>query len=635
MARKKETNGIQDTVERLFGNDEYRTNLSKLVSENRELFKPYLLNDAKVPYVFERSTECDNLIKNVLLLWEASNSYDFAIKVVKGKLDQREISKRLDQEREKMEVKFKAYGYWLHRFNSLKENLSDSFDMTKSSLEDCLETDSIQGVIQSSSPYAIRAVRLLEKVEEEGRVTQLTLDQLTEKAWALYRLGIEQQAIEIAGQITKEDPTRSDAWLLLAMDTLANQNRAAREYSRYVFEAEYADVLSAHERWAEEMQDEAANKYFTAKTREKDILFNALLHWPKSESQTIWGEQYKNSKARERVRTLCIDWLFSLVQPDSSFGNLRGAYQINGLEPEYEQRYSSYPYFKDDLNSKPCHGLNKVEMAVAKLICDEYDQKLNPKYDFISPDNQLLELKLLHVRFVLQLNSYESARKWYIEQARKLQGEQVEQILKNRSLLNAFTTHLSLFNLQDFLFTIEQINTNLENDRQASRYFVELNFCRKAYDHAFVRAQYKHCIKISQQAQSLSKQISGSAPTDVFCTDSETNKLTTKYWKYLEILAASKACTEHNYVHQLHSFLLESLLSVSEPETYFSNESEYMPSHYDYEYDDEWYSPSYGSSIIESGLWLSAIERLATESKLSEQKRKMCISLSNKLQDFK
>ncbi|TOL78528.1 hypothetical protein CGH89_24535, partial [Vibrio parahaemolyticus] len=95
--------------------------------------------------------------------------------------------------REKMEVKFKAYGYWLHRFNSLKENLSDSFDMTKSSLEDCLETDSIQGVIQSSSPYAIRAVRLLEKVEEEGRVTQLTLDQLTEKAWALYRLGIEQQ----------------------------------------------------------------------------------------------------------------------------------------------------------------------------------------------------------------------------------------------------------------------------------------------------------------------------------------------------------------------------------------------------------------------------------------------------------
>lgn len=344
MARRKEIDGIQATVERLYGNDDYRSILTKLVKE--KVFKKHLQENT-TQHTFKRSDECDNLIKNVLLLAEVFHSDKFAMKIIQGKVRPQEIHEQIKIEKAKMDAKFKTYGYWLNRLSSLDSKLSGDFDMETASLEDLLETDKSTDFLLSSSPYALRAVKLLEKVEEEGRLSKLSPEQKTDKAWAMYRLGVEKQALDLAYHVTKNDPTNSEAWLLLAMDAINNQRKATQKYSRYSLEAEIAEPLSSHERWAEEMQDEAVSNYFDAKFKEKEILFNALLHWPKSERPSFLGGGYRNPKSRSQVLNLCVNWLFNLLEPYNNFAssriNLHRAYEMNGLGPEFRMMRKSYP----------------------------------------------------------------------------------------------------------------------------------------------------------------------------------------------------------------------------------------------------------------------------------------------------
>lgn len=612
MANKLTTNSILDTVRRLFRDDRQRKILSKYVSEGA--FNGHTDSSAGVT-TFIRSSECDNLIKNVLALDVLLGSPKEVVRIVKGEVSKRALKERLAQEKSKLEVKFKAYGYWLERINSLQDLLEPDFDFQSITLEDELSASISNNYYSSSSPYALRAVKLLERIEEEGRNSKLDTEQLTEKAWALYNLGLHDQANELAKEITSSDTTCSEAWMLQVLNMHRLQSEASREQIQYSLERENAEPLSSHERWAEEMQEDAFNKFHKAKTNERDLIFPAFLYWPEDQDSRI--DKYKQPEARKQIRNGCIDWLFTLLTPYNNYCSqvdYTKLHEINGLSPEFEyKKRQSNSYLRTDLSAYPAHGLTDIEVQAAKLICEEID---NNKYSRHSSVEGLhLELKLLHIRYALSLNGYHESKEQFLKSLEYASSSDILQIQHNYYLFSALMTHLSGDGFSLLQKRLESLVDKVQRENDERYSLINLNLLRKSYDHAYCRNQFDDCIAISEQALLIAPQSIKEAPRDLSLSPSgiSANNLSEKFWRYLALKAATQAdVTESNF-----DAVKSVLLSVGNPKTYFSDEKEYMVVDCD-EYDD-YYFTAYGESIIETGEWLNALQRLSSGPNISEQ----------------
>jgi len=177
MARKAESNGAIETLRRLFGTDQDCKLVSKYARESR--LKNHL--EASPGIVFKRSPGCDNLIKNLLALDSVFNSQKLVTRLADGEVQAAELHQEIERARERLEQKLQAYGYWVDRLNSLEVVLREQPSLEDFALEDRLSVD-VQGkTAGKGATYALRAVQLLEKVEEQGRISLLSPDQLNEK----------------------------------------------------------------------------------------------------------------------------------------------------------------------------------------------------------------------------------------------------------------------------------------------------------------------------------------------------------------------------------------------------------------------------------------------------------------------
>jgi len=622
MSRNKTTNGVAETLERLFGRADDRKLLSKYVGTG--VFDQHL--EEGDPKVFKRSTECDNLIKNILALDNVFRSQDLTIEAVKGTLSAKKAIERILSEKVKMGEKFKAYGYWLNRTPSLIQLFENGFNMEAATIEDLLEPSPHEHNLGSSSPYALRAVRLLEKVEEEGRLSKLSPEQQIEKAWALYRLGLRVQAVSLATEATKADPTLSEGWVLLADNSLVNQATINKDYQSYVVQKDIADPLSSHEQWAEEMQSHAAGEYFGEKRKEKHILFNALYFWPREEDNP---DLYAHLTLRGMVRASCIDWLFTLLEPynnyrENQFDTVK-TYKAIGLYPEYTRKFRP-SLNEEDVSDLPSHSLNDIEFKVAHIICEETDNPSDKiRFRSTAHDPFLRELKLLHIRYALNTGNYKKAKAKFRRTLKSVHSREILQIIKNENLRNAFITNVSDENLSEVL---ANLNAKLELDRRKEQGFIELNLARKSYDHNIWRGQFSECICIASDAYDLLENLKIDAPDDSFYQIYASNKLSSQFWRYLQILAACQSEEAGMY----DDLTVSTLLLVPEPDTYFSNESDYM-SHQCDEYMD-WYQPVYGDSIIESGQWLNSLARVIDNGGLSDSDYSIAENIRSKLKSL-
>lgn len=627
MANKRQSNGILDTLQRLFGSDEQRSLLSKYVSSG--IFKHHLVQSKKT--IFIRSNECDNLIKNVLALDVILGSQNEVIKVIKGEMSSSLIKERLHQERLKLDTKFKAYGYWLNRIPSLQALLNSEFDFQTAAIEDKLSSDVPNDFLSQSSPYALRAVRLLEKVEEDGRLSKLNSQQLSDKAWALYRLGLYEQAVDIAYVTTAEDPSCSECWMLLAINLQREQRDASEERSRYALERENAEPLSAHESWAEEMESDAADKYVSAKDKERKVIFPALLHWPKDEKSPRSGFKYPEN--RQAIRKACIEWLFTLISPSNGFCHnidLSKSYEINGLGPEHEmwRKEHSFMNFTHRSNLPPI-DLSDIELQVAEIALSELKNPL----DWIQPftlQSMTLRLKLLHIRFVLNLGDYQQVRDQFLEDLRIFSTNEALKLIHNHNLFSALITHLSSNGFADLQKYLKCIGAGLKSEVDDKTSLIELNFLRKSYDHAFVRDQYDNCLDVATQALEYIRKHGDKRPRDLSNkpTDTKSNNLSEKFWQYLALRAGVLIKQNDDNVELIKS----TLLSIEHPAEYFNDESAYMVVESD-EFED-WYSPPYGDSIITNGEWLNALKSIAEYSDLSEKETLLTQKIVSNLEDL-
>lgn len=600
MARKTETNSVTDHLKRLFGHDADRSLIAKLAGEDWSPLKKHQLAPDSGSISLKPSTACDNLIKNLVALTNAFNSPKLACDLANGQVSKATLHREIEDARKRLEKKLKAYGYWFNRLHSLETILNEKPSLEEFALEDKLLVDS-HGKAGQGEPYALRAVQLLEKVEEQGRSSLLSLEQMNEKAWALYRLGLSDQAVSVARQVVRADPEHPESWMLLAIHSISQLRSARQESAYYELQHDEAEPMSAHENWAGEMQGLAEEQVSKALADHRTVVFTALLYWPKDE-QSRYGS-YRYSEIYEQMRTWCIDWLFQLLQPNVNDVlnrvNLQLVYQANGLAPEFAWN-AKLPSLCFEQCDRP-HALSELQMQAAEKISREWDELIEPS-EFFS------KLKMLHIQFVLGFSGYEALHQRILRDLKKLRWNDLLLILQKPSLLQALTTHCAGSGVDELWSHFEGLAEQVEKEQRESFVLLKANLLSMAYHHAFLRDQFAGCLRMAREAQTLMEASPDYAPPKLGPTEeNETTYLKPKYWKYLELRAALEIATESEEAQQ-------TLLSVAQPGSYFANEADYLI--LSREWVDElntaeyWYFAPYGQSILSSGRWLQMLEKL-------------------------
>lgn len=615
MARRPESNGVKETLQRLFGHDDDRSLLAKLAG--REPLKQHRLDPDSGSNVFKRSTECDNLIKNLLALDAVFNSQDLVCEMAEGKVSSAKLHQEIGRARARLEQKLHAYGYWVDRLSSLEAVLKEQPSLEDFALEDRLSVDSQGSTVGKGSPYALRAVQLLEKVEEQGRSSLLSPDQLTEKAWALYRLGLSDQAVVAARQAIEVDPEHAEAWMLLAIQCINEKRSAQQEVAYYQFQKEEAETMSAHERWAEDMRDMADDRRAKALTDHRAVVFPALRSWPRDHENPY--RRYRYRESYEQIRNWCIDWLYSLLQPNIACLSMdvdwQRAHAVNGLAPEFvwQEKLSSYPARWKGRGER-AHGLSELEEQVAEQICREWEELVGRHEDFAFFQRSLLEsskpffkLKLMHIHFVLGLSGYEALRQRFLDDLRYLRWEDLSVILHQPSLFQALTTHCAGAGLEELIRRFDGLVEQVAQEQQKDFVLLKSNLLCRTYRHGIVRGEFASCLRVAQEAQAfLAASPSFEPPQQLGASEEgQSTTLSLKHWKYLELRAAIEIAPESLEAQQ-------TLLSVAQPAHYFADEADYLIHEAgDLEgFDDGGYVAPYGESILTSGRWLQAVETL-------------------------
>lgn len=107
MARKLESNGVQETLQRLFDNDQDRSLVTKFAG--KDPLKKHRLEPDSNSNVFKRSVACDNLIKNLLALDSVFNSQELVCRFAEGKVPPTELHQEIKRARARLEKKLRAY----------------------------------------------------------------------------------------------------------------------------------------------------------------------------------------------------------------------------------------------------------------------------------------------------------------------------------------------------------------------------------------------------------------------------------------------------------------------------------------------------------------------------------------------
>lgn len=620
MARKIELNGVKATLERLFGHDDDRSLLAKFAG--KQPLQQHRVDPAKSSNVFTRSAACDNLIKNLLALDAVFDSQDFVCEVAKGEVSAAKLHQEIVRAKARLEKKISAYGYWADRLDKLEAILHEHPSLEDLALEDRLITPDRGDVGGGSTPYAVRAVRLLEKVEEQGRKSILSPKQLNDKAWALFRMGLADQAIEIAREVVDADPEHAESWMLLAIHAIEQKRASDRDVAYYEFQQEEADPMSSHERWAEDMRDMAEARRSEALTNHRTIVFSALRYWPRDNENP--HRRYRYRANYEQIRNWCLDWLFGLTSPDTRCLSTG----VDWLRANEVRDGSASVWWKENLhkhqerwtaNEGSLQHLSSLEIEVARHLCLEWQEQALAHTSFSFFQRDLLEsikpfvpLKLLHVHHVLSLPGYSEMRDHFLDSLRHLRKEDLSVILHQPALLHTFILHCGSLGSADMLERFNRIVDKIGEEHREQFLLFKLNLMRRAYHQAFGRAEFSFCVEVARDAHHVLEKAPDYEPKELGMDESQGNTLSAKHWKYLELRAAVEIWAESESART-------SLLSVNEPAAYFSQEAAYLIQEVvDFEFGEECYVAPYGDSIITSGQWLRAVNELVESGALSD-----------------
>lgn len=169
--------------------------------------------------------------------------------------------------------------------------------------------------------------------------------------------------------------------------------------------------------------------------------------------------------------------------------------------------------------------------------------------------------------------------------------------------------------MKELIGRFDNLVEQVAQEQRKDFVLLKSNLLCRAYHHGFVRDEFASCMLVAQEAQAFLEASAGFESHQLgLSEDGQSNTLSLKHWKYMELRAAIEIAPESVEAQQ-------ALLSVAHPAGYFADEADYLI-HNSADIEgviDEWYEAPYGESILASGQWLQAVEALYKAGIYSDQ----------------
>lgn len=538
--RDKETGGLQATIERLTGKTPCPKHLRD--AGNKYLNTPLFPASRKTSLSVQEKLKlpnADTLLMNALTLDEVFRGKTPAVvEIIDGKINKVQLAALIKDAESEMKRRFEVYAYWNQRITALRSVLLDQdLDLKTASLNEQLNKYEPGTQLKPAVSFALRAVQQLENVEESGRLARPTANEYAAQADAYMALGDYAKAGKKARQAVDMDPQHARGWFLRVMAAVKQRSAAAREMQHQRLVAtEIAEPMSAHESMAYELENEAASEASRHHEHLAAILPQAILHWPRLNQ---W--QYEHEDQRIIVRDLFLEHAFALISLGSSPCRTRTVFLVNGLGPEWGLKYDN-PEINKFIEETEIAELpfGDVERSALTQLVAEYDKH---PYTFFTPVGRPYlcnDLKLLHLRWVLNMQGYEQHWKRLSENFLGFPASIFEyEILGNDRLASLWQMHQALHGGAPSVLTVlTHWQNKTTKDRQAQTSMLLLRRYAGLYHHQFARREFTCSINTARLAQQVTGDKNargGTSPHPL--EDIDTPIQNALYWQYLEALA--------------------------------------------------------------------------------------------------
>jgi hypothetical protein len=612
MARKKASDGVLATIERLTGKVPCPMSLRGAL--NKYLYQEQLFEGADSGSKHSRpkqlgqlcGPDTDNLVRNLLDLDALFNGETATvIDVVTGAIGAKKLNERLDDIEQSMQQRLEIYRYWLDRISSARTVLADhQVNLKVDRLDEKLSV-SKDDRTPPIAPFALHALRVQEASEARGRTGLPSATEFVARADAYLALDDLANADRNACSAIKQDPACARGWFIRVAIALRRRQSALRISHRKRMEAqECAEPLSSHERWAMEQADDSACDALVHQEALDAILPQAILHWPQNAGRPDHVDLWK------QVRNVFVERMFAICVHDIQRAGTRQQWaHLNGLELEWELEHRKHPYGSSiGLTGRSPFTVAETQ-AIAKLLA-VYDEKPLQFFDAIGESRIATEFRLYHLRFALRMEGCDvhwDRLRAHVE--RSPAAWQADDLMRDPTVAKLWQAHYCRRNHPNALM---QSYAGWLRDTQAQSNESHLHLVLRQYaylfHHQFARRQFSLCGEVAANARALFDGTTGltgwfgraSHPYD----DSISMPLhQLRYWDYLAAVAAVEQRRQGEPLSAQAQAILDDEASwrqaFSEQALCFWTASE----EYEEGGGEDWPEPPYGVDLLEPDSW--------------------------------
>jgi len=612
MARKKASDGVQATIERLTGEiacpPYLRDALNKYWRHDRltggQGRRRAANDDATLNQLAD--VDLDNLVHNLLDL-DALFLGDTGkvIDVVTGVMDMHDLDEELASIEGVMQRRMEIYRHWLDRMASVRATLAQpGLDLRTERLEDRLSTGGREAA-RTIPSFALHALHLQEASEAKGGAPSAA--DYVERADAYLALGDLASADRNACLAVGQDSSCARGWFIRVVVALRRRQEATRAYRRKVIEAqEFAEPASAHERWAMDLADEAAGNAQDQHQTLLMILPQAIVHWPRT------AKRHDHAALWKQVRSLFIDSMFAIVAHDTQrFGTSQQWARVNGLEPEWALERVKHPYaFSSGLTEKPPFTTEEA-LAIGDLLA-EYDAHPRNFFEFFDNERIGIEFRLFHLRHVLGMDGGDAHwERLQVAVAESPSRWRVDQLMRDPVAARLWQAHYCHRRGATALMdTCAQWLREIEDIDKGRLRFQVLRQYAYLYHHQFARREFGACGLVAENAVALfdgALSLGEWFGHEVHPYDDSIGMPLShrRYWEYLAAIAAVVQRREGAAL----SVQAEAILAneghwralFTDEATWFWTASE----EYEEGGGEDWPEPPYGIDLRQSDSWTS------------------------------
>lgn len=507
MARKKASDGVVATIERLTGKQPCPTALRSTLNKylyQEQLFEGAISDNAhsKAKKIGKlRGPDTDNLVRNLLDLDPLFGGETVTvIKVVTKTISHSKLNDELDNVERSMRQRLEIYSYWLDRIASARTVLADgAIDLKVDRLDQKLSV-STQTEVRPIPPFALHALRTQEASEAKGRASLPSASEYVERAEAYLALEDLSNADRNACAAIEQNPACARGWFIRVAIALRRRQSAMRTYQQKRIEAqEIAEPLSAHERWATEQADEAADDVRAHQLALDAILPQAISRWPQTAGRREYIDLWK------QVRNLFIDRMFAIAVYDTRrAGTWQQLASLNGLEPEWELEYQKHPYASSVGLTEKSPFTAEETQAIADLLA-AYDREPHHFFDTSEEKRVAIDFRLYHLRYVLRMDGGDKHWTRLITIVAQAPASwQADFLMRDPTVATLWQAHYCRHGqVHGLIESYQKWLQRTQAQSNADLHYTVLRQYAYLYHHQFARCQFDQCGEVARHASAL------------------------------------------------------------------------------------------------------------------------------------